>query len=49
MIYPEAIVKLEANTKINKLKSRITANARFSGAKINMADKYCAKAITGIL
>ena len=46
---PEAIVKLDAKTKINKLKSSITDKALFSGANIKIADKYCAKAITGML
>ena len=43
------MVKLDAKTKIKRLKSSTTVKARFSGANIKIADKYCAKAITGIL
>lgn len=49
MMYPEAIVKEEAKTKINKLKSSKTSSALFSGAKIKIEDKYKARIITGIL
>ena len=49
MIYPEAIVSEEAKTNINKLKSSKISNALFSGAKINTAERYWAKIITGML
>ena len=43
------MVRLEASTKMNRLKSKITASARLSGAKINTADRYWAKTIIGML
>ena len=44
------MVKLETITMMNKLKSRIISSARFfSGAKIKIADKYCAKTMMAIL
>jgi hypothetical protein len=49
MIYPDAIVKEEAKTSKNKSKSNKMFKAPFSGAKINMADRYCAKIIIGML
>jgi hypothetical protein len=49
MIYPEAIVKEEAKTSKNKSKSSKMFNAPFSGAKIKMAERYCAKIIIGML
>ena len=48
MIQPEAIVKVDAKTIKNKLKSKITAKARFSGARIKTAERYWAKTIMGI-
>ena len=43
------MAKVDAKTIKNKRQSRIISKARFSGAKINMAERYCAKAITQIL
>ena len=43
------MVKVEATTIKNKRQSRIISNARFSGAKINIAERYCANATTQIL
>ena len=43
------MVKLETKTSINKLKSSKTHKALFSGAKIKMAERYCATTIMGIL
>ena len=43
------MVKVEATTIKNKRQSRIISKARFSGAKINIAERYCANAITHIL
>jgi hypothetical protein len=48
-MYPDAIVNVEAITIIKRLKSNTTSSALFSGAIINIADKYCARAITGML
>ena len=48
-MYPDAIVSDEVKTRINKLKSSNTSSALFSGAKINIADRYCANIITGML
>ena len=48
-MYPEAIVSDDAKTRINKLKSSKISQALFSGARINTADKYCAKIIIGML
>lgn len=48
-MYPEAIVRDEANTNKNKFKSSKLAKVPFSGARINTADKYCANIITGML
>jgi hypothetical protein len=41
--------RLEAKTRKNRLMSNIMASALFSGAKMKIADKYCATIITGIL
>ena len=49
MIYPDAIVIDEANTNKNRFKSNKLANVPFSGDNINIADKYCASIITGML
>jgi hypothetical protein len=43
------MAKVDAITKRNNLQSKIMSNALLSGAKINIADKYCAKAITNTL
>jgi hypothetical protein len=43
------MVRLETKTMMKRLKSNKTSNARFSGAKIKIADKYWAKAIIGML
>lgn len=43
------MVKVDATTIKNKRQSRIISNARFSGAKMKMAERYCANAITQIL
>ena len=43
------MAKVDAKTIKNKRQSRIISNARFSGAKMNMAERYCANAITQIL
>lgn len=43
------MVKVEASTIKNKRQSRIISKARFSGAKMNMAERYCANATTQIL
>jgi hypothetical protein len=43
------MVKEEANTKMNKLKSSKTSSALFSGAKIKIEDKYKARIIIGML
>ena len=43
------MVKLDARTIIKRLKSKRISSACFSGASIKIADKYCAKAIIGIL
>jgi hypothetical protein len=48
-MYPEAIVIEDAKTIINKLISSIIDKALFSGASINIAERYCAKMITGML
>ena len=48
-MYPEAMVNEEAKTMINKLKSSNTERALFSGARINIADKYWAITIMGML
>jgi 5-keto 4-deoxyuronate isomerase len=49
MMYPEAMVNEEAKTSRNKLRSSRMASALFSGARIKMAERYCARIITGIL
>lgn len=50
MMYPDAMAKLEATTKINKFQSKITADGEIpSGDRIKTADKYCAKISTGML
>jgi hypothetical protein len=49
MIYPEAIVSEDAKTRINKLKSSKILSAPFSGANINIAERYCARIIIGML
>jgi hypothetical protein len=41
-MYPEAIVRDEAITIKNNRQSKIISKALFSGAKINMAERYCA-------
>ena len=43
------MAKVDAITKRNNLQSKIISKALLSGAKINIADKYCAKAITNTL
>ena len=43
------MVKVEENTNKNKLPSSKIVNARFSGDKIKIAERYCANAIIGIL
>ena len=43
------MVKVEASTIKNKRQSRIISKARFSGAKMNIAERYCANAMTQIL
>ena len=43
------MVIAEANTRRNKLKSNIIAMALFSGARIKMAERYCASMMIGIL
>ena len=43
------MVKPEAITIINRLKSSKTDSALFSGAIIKIADRYCANAIIGML
>jgi hypothetical protein len=43
------MVMEDANTIINKLKSSNTFKALFSGERMKIADKYCAKIITGML
>lgn len=48
-MYPEAIASEEAKTSMNKLKSNTISKALFSGAKINIAERYCAKMMTGML
>ena len=39
----------EASTNKNKFKSNKLASVPFSGARINKAERYCAKMITGML
>jgi hypothetical protein len=48
-MYPEAIVRDEAITIKNNCQSKIISKALFSGAKINIAERYCAKTITQML
>lgn len=43
------MVNEEAKTMINKSKSSKTDNALFSGARINIAERYWAKTIIGML
>lgn len=43
------MVKDERITIKNRLISNITFKALFSEARINIADRYCARAIIGIL
>lgn len=43
------MVRVEATTIKNKRQSRIIAKALFSGAKIKIAERYCANATTQIL
>ena len=43
------MVKVEATTIKNKRQSRIISKARFSGARMNIAERYCANATTQIL
>lgn len=43
------MVNVEASTIKNKRQSRIISKARFSGAKMNIAERYCANATTQIL
>jgi hypothetical protein len=43
------MVSEEAKTMINKLISSRIDKTLFSGASINIADRYCAKMITGML
>lgn len=43
------MVRLDAMTIMKRLKSNNTSKARFSGAKIKMAERYCANAIIGML
>ena len=42
-------MSVEAKTIKNKRQSRIISNARFSGAKMKIAERYCANATTQIL
>ena len=43
------MAKVDAKTIKNKRQSKIISKARFSGAKMKMAERYCANAITQIL
>ena len=43
------MVIADAKTIKNKWKSNKISSALFSGARINIADKYCAKMIIGML
>ena len=43
------MAKVDAKTIKNKRQSRIISKARFSGAKMNMTERYCANATTQIL
>ncbi len=48
-MYPDAMVNADAKTIRNKFVSKSTAIGFFSGARINKAERYCARMIMGML